>query len=186
MTLTKEDKKELLKIARQTIEYQLQDIDFGLEEPESKMLKSHYGAFVTLRNNGMLRGCIGNFQPNYELYKVVRDMAIQSAFMDNRFDKPTLEEMKQIDIEISVLSPFKKISNITDIELGKHGIYILKNGRSGTFLPQVATETGWSLLEFLGHCTQDKMGLGWYDWKDADIFVYDAEVFCEKEFKDEQ
>jgi len=182
MILTKEDKKELLTIARQTIEHQLRNIDFKLEEPESKILKVHCGAFVTLHNNGALRGCIGNFHPNYELYKVVRDMAIQSAFMDNRFNRPTIEEMKQIDIEISVLSPFKKISNITDIELGKHGIYISKNGRSGTFLPQVASETGWNLQEFLGHCSQDKMGMGWYDWKESDIFIYDAEVFGEKDF----
>jgi len=189
MRLTDKDRVELLIITRKTIEYCLKENypyakgfeAMGITEPVQPILSAHCGAFVTLHNNGQLRGCIGNFNPNYELYKVVRDMAIQSSFYDHRFHRPTLEEMKDIDIEISVLTPFKKIKDENDIELGKHGIYMIKENRSGTFLPQVATETGWSLMEFLGHCAQDKMGMGWNDWRSAEMFTYEAEVFGEKE-----
>lgn len=190
MYLTDKDRIELLNIARKTIEYCLKENitsspsfdKMGIVEPNQLVMKAHCGAFVTLHNKGRLRGCIGNFNPNYELYKVIRDMAVQSAFKDNRFHSPTLEEMKEIDIEVSVLTPFNKIRNVSEIKLGKHGIYIMNEGRSGTFLPQVATETGWSLMEFLGHCSQDKMGLGWNDWQNAEIFTYESEVFGEKEF----
>lgn len=180
MRLTDNDRKELLHIARETITQTLNNINY-IPLSESKVLQAHCGAFVTLHNSGRLRGCIGRFNANYELYKVVHDVSIESAFQDSRFSPVTLDEMKEIDIEISVLTPFKKINNVNDIELGKHGIYIIKNGRAGTFLPQVATETGWSLVEFLGHCTQDKMGLNWNDWQGAEIFTYEAEVFGEKE-----
>ena len=75
----------------------------------------------------------------------------------------------------------QKIDDIQQIVLGKHGIYIKKGYQSGTFLPQVATETGWDLEEFLGHCARDKAGLGWTGWKNADIYVYEAIVFEEKQ-----
>jgi hypothetical protein len=92
-------------------------------------------------------------------------------------------ELKNIEIEISVLTPLKKISSIDEIEMGKHGIWIKKGYRSGTFLPQVATETGWSKEEFLGHCARDKAGIGWEGWKDAELFTYEANVFNESELK---
>lgn len=108
-------------------------------------------------------------------------MAVASATNDYRFDRVSLNEMKDIEIEISVLSPLKKIKSINEIELGRHGIYITKGGMSGTFLPQVATQTGWSLEEFLGHCAQDKARIGWDGWKNAEIFTYESFVFSEKE-----
>lgn len=91
--------------------------------------------------------------------------------------------MNLIDIEISVLTPLQKIQNVNQIRLGTDGIYIKKGFRSGTFLPQVATDTGWNLGEFLGHCARDKAGIGWDGWKgeDAEIFVYQAIVFGENE-----
>ena len=76
----------------------------------------------------------------------------------------------------------KRIESIDEIELGKHGIYIKKGYRGGTFLPQVATETGWNKEEFLGHCAQDKAGIGWEGWKTAEIYIYEALVFSEHEF----
>jgi hypothetical protein len=88
--------------------------------------------------------------------------------------------VKDLKIEISVLTPMRKIDSIDEFQLGKHGIYIRKGGRSGTFLPQVAQETGWTKEEFLGHCAQDKAGIGWDGWKDADLYVYEALVFGEK------
>jgi hypothetical protein len=92
-------------------------------------------------------------------------------------------EVEKLELEISVLSPMVKISDTSEIELGRHGIYIMKGGRGGTFLPQVATETGWTLEEFLGHCAQDKAGIGWDGWKTADIYIYSALVFGEKDMK---
>ncbi len=86
-----------------------------------------------------------------------------------------------MDIEISVLTPLKEISDIDELELGKDGIYIKKDSRSGTFLPQVAESTGWSKEEFLGHCSRDKAGLGWDGWKEANLFTYQAIIFSEKE-----
>jgi AmmeMemoRadiSam system protein A len=117
------------------------------------------------------------FEPNIPLYQVVIEMAVAAATEDYRFSPISEKELDEVEIEISVLTPFKKIKSIDEIELGKHGIYIMKNGRGGTFLPQVATSTGWSLEEFLGHCARDKAGIGYTGWKDADIYTYEAIVF---------
>jgi AmmeMemoRadiSam system protein A len=110
-------------------------------------------------------------------------MAVASATKDYRFDRVSATEMNQIDIEISVLTPMQKVSDVNKIRLGTDGIYIRKGSRSGTFLPQVATDTGWNLEEFLGHCARDKAGIGWDGWKepDTEIFVYQAFVFGEEE-----
>jgi hypothetical protein len=107
-------------------------------------------------------------------------MAISAATRDNRFDRVSAEELNQIEIEISVLTPMHKIESINEIVLGKHGIYIKKGSNAGTFLPQVATQTGWNLQEFLGYCSRDKAGIGWDGWKEADIYVYEAYVFGEQ------
>ena len=106
-------------------------------------------------------------------------MAIASAIRDYRFNSVSISELDSIDIEISVLTPLKKISSVDEIELGKHGIYIKKGFSSGTFLPQVADETKWSKEEFLGHCSRDKAGIGWDGWKNAELFIYEAIIFRE-------
>ncbi len=185
ISLTDSDKKELLLIARNTITTYLkesQTISVNTETLTESLL-SPAGAFVTLKKAGELRGCIGHFEADNPLYKIVQQMAIASATQDYRFNAVTLSELKSIDIEISVLTPMQKISNVNTIRLGIDGIYIRKGGRSGTFLPQVATDTGWNLEQFLGHCARDKAGIGWDGWKDkdAEIFVYQAFVFGEKE-----
>jgi AmmeMemoRadiSam system protein A len=131
---------------------------------------------VTLKINGVLRGCIGRFISSDPLYEVVNASAISSAFDDPRFSPLTKEEYRKTDIEITVLGPLKKINNINEIVLGKHGIYIRKDQRSGTMLPQVATEYGWTVEEFLGYTSRDKAGLGWDGWKDAEIFIYEGVV----------
>jgi AmmeMemoRadiSam system protein A len=107
-------------------------------------------------------------------------MAVAAAVQDFRFPPVSPEELDKLEIEISVLTPMRRITSIDEITLGKHGIYIKKGSKGGTFLPQVATETGWSKEEFLGHCAQDKAGIGWDGWKDAEIYVYEALVFSEK------
>jgi len=185
-SLSVEDKIELLKLARRTIDDYINhgkigDID---ESKLSKTLRTNAGAFVTLKSRGNLRGCIGNFSTDTPLYKVVQSMAIAAATQDYRFDQVKSLEIPELDIEISVLTPMKKIKSIDEIILGKHGIYIKKGSSSGTFLPQVATGTGWTKDEFLGHCARDKAFIGWDGWKTADIYTYEALVFEEKEFKD--
>lgn len=181
--ITEKDKKTLLLIARNTIEQYINEN----KTPEinsknfSKTLMSHCGAFVTLRKDKALRGCIGIFSTNKPLYKIIQDMAISAATFDRRFPIVTTDEIPKLEIEISVLTPMKKISSIDEIIMGKHGIYIKKGNTSGTFLPQVATETGWTKEEFLGHCARDKARIGWDGWKDADIYIFEANVFSEED-----
>jgi len=143
------------------------------------------GAFVTLHKYGQLRGCIGNLIGEKPLYLTVIDMAIESAVDDPRFPPLKLEELKDIEIEISVLSPLEKIDDPKDIILGKHGVLVRKGFRSGVFLPQVAEETGWSKEEFLSYLCSHKAGLPPYAWKekDTELYIFTAEVFSEKELK---
>jgi AmmeMemoRadiSam system protein B/AmmeMemoRadiSam system protein A len=181
-SFTKEEKKTLLGIARNTIvmyinEHKTPDVD---DKNLSPNLKMHAGAFVTLKEKGELRGCIGRFTADIPLWQVIQQMAIASATQDSRFMTVTSGEIDKLVIEISVLSPMKRIFSADEIVLGKHGIYIKKGYYSGTFLPQVATETGWSKDEFLGHCARDKAGLSWDGWKDAELYTYEACVFGEK------
>jgi AmmeMemoRadiSam system protein B/AmmeMemoRadiSam system protein A len=176
------EKEQLFAIARNAINAKLFDkkpyiIDVN-KVPEA--LKQHLGVFVTLKINGVLRGCIGRFQSSSDpLYDLVRASALSSAFEDPRFRPLTKEEYDKVEIEITVLGPLKKINNINEIVLGKHGICIKKDFRSGTMLPQVATEYGWTVEEFLGYTSRDKAGLGWDGWKNADIYIYDGMVLEE-------
>ena len=184
--LSKEDKKDLLEIARLTLDNY---IGKGLIQPVnnstySSILQTHTGAFVTLQKNGKLRGCIGRFQPDQPLYLVVRDMTISASTKDYRFKPVTPLELEDIELEISVLTPLVRIQDPSEILLGLHGIYIKKGANSGTFLPQVATETGWTLEEFLGHCAKDKAQIGWNGWKDAELYTYEALIFSENEFSE--
>ena len=137
------------------------------------------GAFVTLKKEGKLRGCIGCFSPKEPLFKVVEKMTIAAATQDSRFPEVGMDELSKIIIEISVLSPLKQIISIDEIELGKHGICIVKGRSSGTYLPQVANETGWNKEEFVEHCSHDKAGIGWTGWKDASMFTYEAFILNE-------
>ena len=121
--------------------------------------------------------------PADPLDKVVGDMAVAAAFEDSRFLPLTKDEFSKISIEISVLSPLKKINDTSEIVLGKNGIYIKKGLQSGTMLPQVATEQKWNLEEFLGYTSRDKAGLGWQGWKNAEIYTYEALIIEEKENK---
>lgn len=186
-TLTNNEKQTLLDLARTTIVNSLKGQRNTLQDEGkfSESLMANAGAFVTLRKDGQLRGCIGNFSTSTPLYKVVISMAIAAATEDSRFESVTLKEMEDLEIEISVLTPKRRINNADEFLPGKHGIYIKKGGRAGTFLPQVGVETGWSREELLGHCARDKAFIGWDGWKDkdAELYVYEAIVFEEKQFK---
>jgi AmmeMemoRadiSam system protein A len=182
--LSTEDKKDLLDIARLTLDYYIGNgkIQPVNNDQYSAALETHTGAFVTLHKNGNLRGCIGRFQPDQPLYQVVRDMTIAASTKDYRFKPVTPAELEEIELEISVLTPLVRIQDPSEIKLGLHGIYIKKGAKSGTFLPQVATQTGWTLEEFLGHCARDKAQIGWNGWRDAEIYTYDALIFSEHDF----
>ena len=180
--LTAEEKALLLDIARRSIADSLagrsaQPVSEALLTPA---LRKRCGAFVTLNEGGRLRGCIGNLVGRRPLWQTVQAMARAAAFEDPRFRPVGAAELPGIDIEISVLSPLRRIHSESEVELGRHGIYIVKGPRSGTFLPQVATDTSWTREEFLGHCARDKAGLGWDGWRAAELYTYEAEVFGEE------
>jgi hypothetical protein len=177
-TLSDADKKMLKEIALQSIKDSLDGKPI-MENHEnlSATLNQKCGAFVSLHKQGHLRGCIGHFGEDYPLHEMVAEMARAAAFEDPRFMPVSREELDDIDIEISVLTPMRRIQSLDEFELHRHGIYIRKGYRSGTFLPQVADEVNWTKEEFVGHCSQDKAGLGWDGWRDAELYVYEAIVF---------
>lgn len=181
--LNKKQQEELLQIARQTLESYLKDKKIPEISIKDEQLNQKLGAFVTLRKNGQLRGCIGEFEPRKPLYRVVQDKAIDAALHDPRFSPVSYKELKDIKIEISVLSPQQKIDDWQKIKLGKHGVVIRKGLRGGTFLPQVAEETGWDLETFLANLCSHKAGLSPDCYKDPSvkIFVFTAQVFSEEE-----
>jgi len=178
-TLTDADKQQLKDIALQSIKDSLdgKSIAQPIFNPQFPHLNIKCGAFVSLHKQGHLRGCIGHFGEDYPLHEIVAEMARAAAFDDPRFSPVRLEELKDIDIEISVLTPMRRIQSLDEFELHRHGIYIRKGYRSGTFLPQVADEVNWTKEEFVGHCSRDKAGLGWNGWRDAELYVYEAIVF---------
>jgi hypothetical protein len=182
-SISNEDKKSLLKVARETItEYVRKGTTPEIDPAKlSATMKTPCGAFVTINKNHILRGCIGRFDPEMPLWKVVQLMAVAAATQDHRFSPVQPNELSQLEIEISVLTPLKRIKSADEFILGKHGIYIKQGNSTGTFLPQVATSTGWSKEEFLGHCAQDKAGIGWNGWKTAELYIYEALVFGEGE-----
>ena len=174
-----EEKKAMIATARSAI-YSALRLDFdGDARPVGILKEKGYGVFVTLHLNGQLRGCIGRFSSDETLHATIREMAQSAAFHDPRFPSLSRSEAHQIDIEVSVLSPLKKIDSIDEFKLGRDGIYIIKGRHHGTFLPQVAEETGWNTEQFLGHCARDKAGIGWDGWKDADLYTYQTEVVNE-------
>jgi AmmeMemoRadiSam system protein B/AmmeMemoRadiSam system protein A len=180
--LNKKRQEELLTIARGTLESYLKNKKIPEIEVDDPALQEKLGAFVTLTKNGQLRGCIGEFEPEKPLYQVVQDKTIDAAFHDPRFSPLTYKELKEIEIEISILSPKKKIDDWKKIKLGEDGVIIKQGLRGGTFLPQVAEETGWDLETFLSQLCSHKAGLSpdCYQDPQTEIYVFQAQVFKEK------
>ncbi len=183
MALTKEDRRLILRIARASIEAKLDapraEATKGETQSITEALRVCSGVFVTLHEAGSLRGCIGNFTSNEPLYKNVAKMARAAAFSDPRFGPLRFDELPAIDIEISVLSPLREITDVNEIEVGRHGIFIEKGYARGVLLPQVATENNFDRRTFLEH-TCMKAGLEPNCWKSgATISVFEAEIFGE-------
>lgn len=179
--LTDEEKKELLKIARITIEKRVKGERVPPFTVTSKRLQEPRGAFVTIEKHGILRGCVGYVLPIKPLYQAVREMAEAAALKDYRFPPVTPDELDELEIEISALTVPKEIKDIDEIEVGKHGIIIEKGSYNGLLLPQVATEYGWDRITFLEE-TCRKAGLPRDAWKDKDtrIMIFSAQVFGEE------
>jgi AmmeMemoRadiSam system protein A len=178
--LDDEARNELLKIARGTLDRALltgQMPEYPVTRPE---LLEHAGAFVSLHEGEDLRGCIGHISPDRELYKVVQSCAVSAALEDTRFRPVAAEELPLMTIEISVLTPLQPVSAPDEIEVGKHGLYVVRGFRRGLLLPQVATQYGWDRETFLSE-TCRKAGLPENAWRDraATIFSFEAQVFSE-------
>ena len=178
---SKEEKEGMIAAARSSIYSSLGLVYDGDTTPTGILREKGYGVFVTLYLNGRLRGCIGRFTSDATLHATIREMAQSAAFSDPRFPSLSKKEAPKVEIEVSVLSPLKRIQSIDEFKLGRDGIYMIKGYHHGTFLPQVAAETGWNTEEFLGHCAQDKAGIGYYGWKDAELYTYQTEVVKESE-----
>ena len=185
--MNEQQKRTLFKIAKDTVEAVVSRKPVPAPESDDPELNASCGCFVTLKNRGRLRGCIGKFVSDRPLIELVAEMAKASATSDPRFfaDPVTPRELNQLDVEISVLSPLKRTDDPLSLRLGVDGIYIKKSHASGCFLPQVATETGWSKEDFLSYCCAHKAGLPADAWKDpaTEVYLFTAEVFG-AEFKD--
>jgi uncharacterized protein, PH0010 family len=181
--LNDSQRKRLLSIARESITSYVRDgkrKEFAEKDP---LLNEPLGAFVTLHEAGDLRGCIGNMVGQGPLYKTIASMAIESATGDPRFNRLSPAEIEKIKIEISVLSPLKKVNSADEIEIPGHGVIVKSGFNSGVYLPQVAIETGWSKEEFLSSLCAQKAGLKPDAWKDpaTELYTFTAEVFGEEE-----
>lgn len=184
--LTNEEKKILLKLARDSIKYYFEHNELMMVDAKeiiiTQALKEIRGAFVTLKINNSLRGCIGHIQGVQELYKDVIENAINAAFNDPRFMPLSSAELPKVEIEISALTPPVKINSLDEIIIGKHGLIIKKGYQSGVFLPQVPVEQGWNKTQYLENLCY-KAGLSKDDYKQADLYMFTAEVFSEKEME---
>jgi len=182
--LNSQEQEILLAIARQAI---IQGVETGeeyIEPREEKRLNQRNGCFVTIKQFGRLRGCIGNFQSELPLFREVAQMALASSTQDPRFYPMKQDDLDNFTLEISVLSPLQKIEDTSEIEVGRHGIYIEKGFHRGVLLPQVATEHNWDHDTFLQQ-TCMKAGLATNSWQaeDADIYIFSAQIFGEESTK---
>lgn len=179
--LTSQQRQQLLALARSVIEQQVQN---GRSQPSAcpdPALAVPRGCFVTIKQHRQLRGCIGNFRSELPLWRNVAQMAVAAATGDPRFYPMKSPDLTDYTLEISVLSPLRRIADIGEIEVGRHGLYLEKGPYHGVLLPQVASEYGWDRADFLRH-TCLKAGLPADAWQSAKcvISIFSAEVFGEE------
>lgn len=179
LSLSDEDKRSLLDLARQSIAGRLSGRGPAVPpEPDSELLRRELGAFVTLKRGGQLRGCIGNIIGQGPLYRTVWNMARAAAFEDPRFRPLAAAELDHLDFEVSVLSPVERCPDPGLVEVGRHGLIVRQGGRQGLLLPQVPVEWGWDREQFLAQ-TCRKAGLPASAWRDpaTEIYWFEAVVF---------
>lgn len=183
-TLAEDEKRALLSLARGTLEHYvhhqraLTPQDLGVTITAG--MKQVMGAFVTLHQHGRLRGCIGEIFPQRPLYEAVMDHAVNSGTRDHRFSAVVAQELPTLHYEISALTEPEPVASCEDIEIGRHGMVVEKDGRSAVFLPQVAPQQGWDIAQTLTHLSQ-KAGLPPDAWQDGASFtVFEAIVFGEE------
>ncbi|UCD86117.1 MAG: AmmeMemoRadiSam system protein A [Deltaproteobacteria bacterium] len=177
--LSREEQEVLLWIARQTVEQYVQERTMPEMEVDSPALNQTGASFVTLKKDGQLRGCIGHIIARIPLYQCVQEMAVAACSQDRRFPPVMPEELSHLEYEVSVLTPLEEVKDISEIEVGRDGLYIRKGMRSGLLLPQVATEQGWNRNGFLIH-TCLKAGLPPDAWKrGAELYRFQAQVFSD-------
>jgi AmmeMemoRadiSam system protein A len=178
--LQEEQKEELLELARTSIEFYLENGNLPDYETEDLELNRRSGVFVTLEKEGELRGCIGYLRADRPLYQRVQEAAVDAAISDNRFPPLTVEELSEVRIEISVLSPLRRVNDIQKIQVGVHGLLIYHAGQQGVLLPQVAVDNNWNRDEFLENLCL-KAGLPGDCWSQQPaLYTYSAEVFGEE------
>lgn len=169
--LSEESRRYLLSLVRESIERKFDGEDFPRNPPDDPLLREPCGAFVTLKNTGVLRGCIGRMESERPLWETVAVMARAAAFEDPRFSPVTSEELEGLSLEISVLTPFEPLEDPLAVEVGRHGLLVEKGVNRGVLLPQVAAEHGWSAEEFLRNVCL-KASLPPDAWKDPDAKLY--------------
>jgi len=181
--LSSDEKLQLLKIAREAIVARLNDLPRPVVVTDSEKLRGNGAAFVTLKIDGQLRGCIGYTEAFQPLLRTVQECAVAAAFADPRFHPLLPQECDNITVDISVLTPLVLATSPDEIEVGKHGIAIEARGRHGLLLPQVATEYNWDRETFLEQ-TCYKAGLPRNAWREptTKIYLFEAEVFAEEDF----
>jgi AmmeMemoRadiSam system protein A len=179
LDLSSAQQTELLSLARTTLSEYLTSGTIPEYETVDPVISRRSGAFVTLKKDGELRGCTGNLHGNVPLYRVIQEMTISAAMSDPRFPPLTLDELDQISIEISVLSPLRRITDINGIAVGTHGLVLHQAGLKGVLLPQVAIEEGWDRQAFLENLCL-KTGLPYDCWQANPIlYTFIASVFGE-------
>lgn len=174
------DKTTLLELARLTLDSYLSNGTTPSYPTERSSLREHKGAFVSLHHGEELRGCIGQLSADEELSKVVQHCALSAALEDVRFPPVSHDELAEMTIEISVLTPFHRIHSIDEIEVGKHGLYVVQGRFRGLLLPQVGSHYGWDRERFLQE-TCRKAGLPESAWRSPNtvIYIFEAQVFSE-------
>jgi len=178
--LDPDQQRKLLRLARRAIDTYVRTGKVIPVTEDDPALTAPRGVFVTLRHGDMLRGCIGDLEGREPLYLNVRDKAIAAATHDYRFEPVRPAEVRGLSIEISALSPMWRESDPAKIIAGKHGVLVRQGRRGGVYLPQVATEQGWTTEQMLNHLCEFKAGLAADAWKgDAELHCFTCQVFGE-------
>ena len=182
LSLSDQEKSALLALARKSVEDAVREQkQYEPAAVADGALNQEHGAFVTLKESGDLRGCIGYTSPIRPLYLAVRDIAILAAFRDPRFPAVSVTELPKLEYEISVLSPMRRVLDVRQIHVGEHGLLVKNGQHEGLLLPQVPVDQRWDRTKFLEEtCTKADMQPSCWKVEDTDIFMFTAVVFGEQ------